>query len=417
MSNDIAIAGGKFLQLHILTTHLPSNLNRDNLGRPKTAQYGNTNRGRIASQAIKYAWKHSDIFRKEFDGRLSIPTRKMWEHVYKALVYNVKLEDILEPDFKLPEEKKGIDEGLALAWTLLLRGDKENKDDEMSAEEGNLETQTVEEQKGKGKRKKNAKETKKPTEADLTEKTVTAFTPDEIKRLGKTITALLKRKTPPTQNEIGGWRLRNDTSAVDIALFGRMLASAPEHQCDGAVQLSHLITVNPALVEDDYFTAVDELNKAEDLGAGHVNVAQFLSGLYYCHVVIDLHQLVNNLGEGDEKVNKAVSGEVIKVFIKAATTISPRGKQHPMSSEGSAVYLRAEIGNQCPRHLGLAFLKPIRSEDLFAKTIERIGQTVSNIDRVYGKAYDDFREMNVEDSKSHDLNDIINFATQAVGAH
>ena len=39
-----------FLQLHLLTTFAPANLNRDDLGRPKTAFLGGVEGGRISSQ-------------------------------------------------------------------------------------------------------------------------------------------------------------------------------------------------------------------------------------------------------------------------------------------------------------------------------------------------------------------------------
>ena len=38
-----------FIQLHLLTAYPPSNLNRDDLGRPKTAIVGGAERLRISS--------------------------------------------------------------------------------------------------------------------------------------------------------------------------------------------------------------------------------------------------------------------------------------------------------------------------------------------------------------------------------
>ena len=42
----------KFVQLHLLTSYPPANLNRDDLGRPKTAMMGGANRLRVSSQAV-----------------------------------------------------------------------------------------------------------------------------------------------------------------------------------------------------------------------------------------------------------------------------------------------------------------------------------------------------------------------------
>ncbi len=52
----------RFLQLHVLTAFGPSNLNRDDLGMPKTAVFGNVPRLRVSSQSLKRAWRTSDVF-------------------------------------------------------------------------------------------------------------------------------------------------------------------------------------------------------------------------------------------------------------------------------------------------------------------------------------------------------------------
>ena len=51
----------RFVQLHLLTFYPPSNLNRDDTGKPKTAIIGGATRLRISSQALKRAWRTSDI--------------------------------------------------------------------------------------------------------------------------------------------------------------------------------------------------------------------------------------------------------------------------------------------------------------------------------------------------------------------
>ena len=52
----------EFIQIHLLVSYPPSNLNRDDLGRPKTATMGGTQRLRISSQSLKRAWRKSDLF-------------------------------------------------------------------------------------------------------------------------------------------------------------------------------------------------------------------------------------------------------------------------------------------------------------------------------------------------------------------
>ena len=43
----------RFYQIHLLVSYPPSNLNRDDTGRPKTAIVGDANRLRISSQSLK----------------------------------------------------------------------------------------------------------------------------------------------------------------------------------------------------------------------------------------------------------------------------------------------------------------------------------------------------------------------------
>lgn len=42
-----------FLDIHVIQTVPPSNINRDDTGSPKTAQYGGVRRARVSSQAWK----------------------------------------------------------------------------------------------------------------------------------------------------------------------------------------------------------------------------------------------------------------------------------------------------------------------------------------------------------------------------
>ena len=74
-----------FIQLHLLTSYPPSNLNRDDLGRPKTAIMGGKNRLRISSQSLKRAWRTSDLFAEALEGHIGTRTKDMGVEIYKAL--------------------------------------------------------------------------------------------------------------------------------------------------------------------------------------------------------------------------------------------------------------------------------------------------------------------------------------------
>ena len=79
---------GRFLQLHIITSYPPSNLNRDDSGRPKTAKMGGTDRLRVSSQSLKRSWRVSDLFQSAMAGHLGVRTKMLGVGVYEKLIAN-----------------------------------------------------------------------------------------------------------------------------------------------------------------------------------------------------------------------------------------------------------------------------------------------------------------------------------------
>src|SRR5437870_5797829 len=84
----------QFIQLHLLTSYPPANLNRDDLGRPKTAVMGGTQRLRISSQSLKRAWRISEVFESTLKGSLGTRTKRKGVDVFEAL----KTRGIAESD-------------------------------------------------------------------------------------------------------------------------------------------------------------------------------------------------------------------------------------------------------------------------------------------------------------------------------
>ncbi len=78
----------RFIQLHLLTSYPPSNLNRDDLGRPKTARMGGFERLRISSQSLKRAWRKSELFESALAGHIGIRTKLMGKEVFEVLLQN-----------------------------------------------------------------------------------------------------------------------------------------------------------------------------------------------------------------------------------------------------------------------------------------------------------------------------------------
>src|SRR6185312_16225076 len=90
---------------------------------------------------------------------------------------------------------------------------------------------------------------------------------------------------------------RLTTKAVDVALFGRMIAEIKDGAMtiDAACQVAHAISTHRIAMESDYFTAVEDLKEVaerqgvgQDAGAGMIGTVEFNSACYYRYAAIDL---------------------------------------------------------------------------------------------------------------------------------
>ncbi len=345
-----------FLQLHLLTIYPPANLNRDDIGRPKTAIFGDTPRLRVSSQALKRAWRTSEVFEHHLKGHLGQRTQRFGEVVERHL--------------------------LAL-------GAPEDRARAIAREVADL----------FGKPKPDAD--KNPTHIEQL-----AFLSPEERTAALALAERALAGATIDQKKVG--ILRQADTAVDIAMFGRMLADDPAFNRDAAVQVAHAITTHKAVVEDDYYTAVDDLKTAaEDAGAGFVGEAGFGAGVFYLYACIDRDLLERNLG-GD----RALAGAGIAALIEAAATVSPKGKQASFASRARTDYLLVEKGETAPRTLAGAFFKPVwsRKGDLLEASITELGALRRRYAAAYGDATE-AREMNVL-SGTGTLADVIAFAQE-----
>ena len=178
---------------------------------------------------------------------------------------------------------------------------------------------------------------------------------------------------------------------------------ATTYSFEAAVQVAHAITVHEVAVEDDYFTAVDDLNKGgDDTGAAHLGETEFASGLFYSYMCIDKTLLKKNLGGDDKLANTA-----IKALVEASTKVAPTGKQSSFASRAYASYILGERGSQQPRSLSVAYLTAERdTRNLLGSAIAVLKETRKNMDTAYGKCWEDEAEMNAH-TGTGSLNDIM----------
>lgn len=341
-----------FIQLHLLTAYPPANLNRDDTGKPKTARFGDADRLRVSSQALKRAWRTSPVFETALKGHLAKRTQRLGSEIEKHLL------------------GKGIAEDKAREVAR-----------DVAGRFGKIKPEND----------------KNPTHIEQ----LAFVSPEERAEAF----ALAERAAAGEDVDLGKAALLRETDgAIDIAMFGRMLADDPEFNREAAVQVAHAITTHRTLVEDDYYTAVDDLKgPAEDAGAGFVGEAGFGSGLFYLYICLDRDLLIRNLGGRGDLAKAGIAA-----LIEAAATVGPKGKQASFASRARASYVLAEKGDTAPRTLAAAFLRPVRDEDLLKRSIALLEEQRAKFAAAYG---DDTAQatMNVADGWGT-LRDVIAFA-------
>ncbi len=342
----------QFIQLHLLTSYAPSNLNRDDLGRPKTAKMGGFERLRVSSQSLKRNWRVSDLFEKAMAGNIGIRTKRFGIEVYEALL------------------AEGVKEKSAKDWATSIAAVF-----------------------GKGKKD------------SLEIEQLAHISPAEQDGALALVKLLAAEDRAPTDSELK--LLKSDQTAVDIALFGRMLASSPAFNVEAACQVAHAISVHSVVVEDDYFTAVDDLNDGKtDSGSSHIGESGFAAALFYSYICINKSQLIENLDGNEELANNA-----IKALVEAAVKVSPTGKQNSFASRAYASFVLAEKGTQQPRSLSVAFLKPIVDEDQATAAIAALQLQADNFDKVYGACADERYAINAIQGEGS-FDELAQFITQ-----
>ncbi|EES5920781.1 type I-E CRISPR-associated protein Cas7/Cse4/CasC [Escherichia coli] len=230
-----------FIQLHLLTAYPAANLNRDDTGAPKTVVLGGATRLRVSSQSLKRAWRTSALFEQALAGHIGIRSGRIAREAATILI------------------EKGIEEKKAIEWAA-----------------------KIADYLGKA---KNDKKPKDPLTNAETEQLV-HISPAEFDAVKALAHQLAEEKRAPKEEDLA--LLRKDRMAVDIAMFGRMLANKPEFNVEAACQVAHAFGVSETIVEDDFFTAVDDLRQAsEDAGAGHLGETGFGSALFYTYICID----------------------------------------------------------------------------------------------------------------------------------
>jgi CRISPR system Cascade subunit CasC len=226
-----------YLDVHVIQTLPPSNMNRDDTGSPKTAQYGGVRRARVSSQAWKRAMR--TYFNEHSDLEIGIRSKDIVSYV--AGIIREKSQAISEQD------------ALDMAKdTLSAAGLKPGKDGKLKALFflGRKQAEDLAEAALKGEKDK----------AEL---------------------AAILRANPN----------------IDIALFGRMVADDASLNEDASAQVAHAISTHAVQTEFDFYTAMDDLSAEDSAGAGMLGTIEYNSSTLYRYANVAVHELVKQLGD------------------------------------------------------------------------------------------------------------------------
>lgn len=367
------------IEIHMIQNHSPSNLNRDDLGAPKTCLFGGVTRARISSQCLKRSIRRSEQFAAALERNGGVRTRRL--ATILARIAESKDYDLTPAGLK------------ALYSSEVTRSaELDEREDIANAA---LELGGV---KPKNKRKsKNAKDSEDSPDDEESESTdylskmLVFLSTATIAKMAKELSSA---RDPKKLAEAFKNYVAEKPCVPDIALCGRMtevakksLFSDLNFTVEAALSAAHAISTHAVVNEVDYFTAADDIPGP---GAGHVNEAVFNSACFYKHFCIDWEHLLKNLG-GDASLAKTT----VKCFLEAAAKATPSGKQHAYAAFNppDGILVEVKTGSRTPISYANAFADPVpqnAQRGLIGESIARLGQYIHDIANGYGIKADRF---------------------------
>jgi CRISPR system Cascade subunit CasC len=344
-----------YIDIHVLQTVPPSNLNRDETGSPKTGTFGGVRRARVSSQAWKRAAR--EHFNRSLDAagigyRTARIVQKVAEEIRTHGVDQAVAEELAAKVLTVS--------GISLKEKPKAKAKKPPADDAVAAQE------SAEDSGG-----------------DFAVPGALVFiSARQIVNLAAVAIAAHTENRAPTKKEAVTAFARDHS--FDVALFGRMVANASDLVVDAAAQVAHAISVDPVETEFDYFTAVDDVKDAAgEKGAAHIGTLEFNSSTLYRYATLNLDQLELNLGD------RAATARAASAFVDAFIRSMPTGKQNTFANRTAPSAVVVVIRDDQPVNLSGAFEEPVRHVDgttIAATAADQLAHYGAEIAEYYGPA-------------------------------
>lgn len=331
-----------YLDVHAIQNVPPSNINRDDVGSPKTALYGGVRRARVSSQA----WKHA--MRGLFSELLPAESLGVRTKLAQGIIATRIAE--LRPEYA--ERAQALANGVLTAT-----GVKTTESDRAGPEAGCAVTQYL--------------VFIANSELDSLARVAIGWAEGGLD--AEKPTAAMKKQVSEVFHGV---------QAIDIALFGRMLADAPDLNTDASAQVAHAISVDPVTMEYDYFTAMDDCAAEDNAGAAMIDSLGFDSSTLYRYATVDLSSLCGQLGSADAASRAAAA------FVEAFTRSMPSGKMNTFANRTLPSALYVAIRDDQPVNAVSAFEEPVRAHEgtsISRQAAERLGSCIAQIERAYAR--------------------------------
>lgn len=330
-----------FIDIHALQTLPPSNINRDDTGAPKTAVFGGVPRQRVSSQA----WKRA--IRQDFKNSLGeevvgVRTKRSFDLVVAEVL---RLTAEAGEEWTKEAAEKAV-EGLYTAAKMKLKPTRESEGRESHLETGSL--------------------------LFLSRRQLRAAAELVISAEG----------AKPTKKDAD--RVFDTDHSIDIAMFGRMVAEAPDYNVDASVQVAHALGVHESEPEFDYFTAVDDVaSEAEETGAGMIGTIQMMSSTLYRFATVNLTSLAETLGDSEAARQAAVA------FLRSFVVSLPTGKQNTFANSTLPELVYVTVRNERSVSFVNAFEEPIAADETSGRRVKaakKLAEEAKNASTCFGFA-------------------------------
>jgi CRISPR system Cascade subunit CasC len=344
------------IDIHALQNFAPSNLNRDDTGAPKDALFGGTRRARVSSQCLKRAVRQHFVELVEQNALASDDVAVRTKRILDALTKSLVVKGRSEPE---------ASDKVRLALAAMELTVKEDGKSEYLLFLGQREVTSI---------------------ADIIDEkwgsiAASDTTPAEGKKPGKAKKQAAQNADPELKKALD--KVFNGGKAVDVALFGRMLADMPEKNQNAACQVAHAISTHSVEREFDFYTAVDDLKPEDSAGADMMGTVEFNSACFYRYAAVDWDKLLSNLQNDTELANKG-----IRAFLEGFVVAEPTGKQNTFAAHNPPEFVAVSVRrNTAPRNFANAFETAIRvkkDESLTRKSAEALVNKAKVLQSAFG---------------------------------